>query len=145
MRIALVAPPFIAVPPRAYGGTELFVAHLARGLCDDGHDVVVYANGASKLTCEVRWLFEHEEWPPASDGGGLLRNLQHFSWALRDVLDDDFDVVHVNDALAVPMSRFLSQPAVHTLHHPHEPALSELYEKHPELMYVAISDAQRRT
>jgi len=29
VKIALVAPPFIAVPPENYGGTELFVAQLA--------------------------------------------------------------------------------------------------------------------
>ena len=29
LKIALIAPPFIAVPPENYGGTELFVAHLA--------------------------------------------------------------------------------------------------------------------
>ena len=29
MRIALIAPPFICVPPKMYGGTELFVANLA--------------------------------------------------------------------------------------------------------------------
>ena len=45
MRIALIAPPFIAVPPAAYGGTELFIAHLANGLHARGHDVTVYANG----------------------------------------------------------------------------------------------------
>ena len=32
MRIALIAAPFIAVPSADYGGTELFVAHLAEGL-----------------------------------------------------------------------------------------------------------------
>ena len=29
MRIALIAPPFIKIPPRFYGGTELFIANLA--------------------------------------------------------------------------------------------------------------------
>ena len=45
MRIALIAPPFIAVPPKDYGGTELFIAQLAEGLRKTGLDVVVYANG----------------------------------------------------------------------------------------------------
>ena len=55
MRIGLIAPPFIAVPPRGYGGTELFVANLARELHALGHDVTVYANGESSLPCPVRW------------------------------------------------------------------------------------------
>ena len=42
MRIAIVSPPFIAVPPKRYGGTELFIAHLAAGLHERGHEVTVY-------------------------------------------------------------------------------------------------------
>ena len=29
MRIGIIAPPFIPVPPQEYGGTELFIADLA--------------------------------------------------------------------------------------------------------------------
>jgi len=32
MRIGLIGPPFIEIPPRRYGGTELFIANLAREL-----------------------------------------------------------------------------------------------------------------
>ena len=64
MRIALIAPPFIPVPPPAYGGTELFIAQLAEGLVDLGHDVTVFANGESTVRCNVRWTFPRKEWPP---------------------------------------------------------------------------------
>jgi hypothetical protein len=57
MRIAIISPPFIPVPPIAYGGTELFVAQLAEGLVSRGHTVIVYANGQSRVRCEVRWLY----------------------------------------------------------------------------------------
>ena len=49
MRVALVSSPFLAVPPRKYGGTELFIAQLAEGLKNSGIDVVVYANGESTV------------------------------------------------------------------------------------------------
>ena len=45
MRVALIAPPFIPVPPVEYGGTELFIAQLATGLRAEGLEVVVYTNG----------------------------------------------------------------------------------------------------
>src|SRR5438552_19133406 len=48
LKIALIAPPFIAVPPADYGGTELFLAHLAEGLQQLGLEVVVYTNRQSK-------------------------------------------------------------------------------------------------
>ena len=35
-------------------------------------------------------------------------------------------------------------PAVKTLHHPHEPSLSAMYEQYPAITYVAISDFQAR-
>ena len=47
LRIALVSTCAVDVPPRAYGGTELFVADLASGLVARGHEVVVYATGSS--------------------------------------------------------------------------------------------------
>src|SRR5207248_10196170 len=40
------------------------------------------------------------------------------------------------------LSRSVRQPAVLTLHGPHEAALSELYAFFPDIYYVCISDAQ---
>jgi glycosyltransferase involved in cell wall biosynthesis len=144
MRIAVLAPPFIAVPPDAYGGTELFVAHLAEALVTRGHDVIVYANGASKVRCTVRWTYSECDWPPRPGADPTLKNLDHAAWAIRDAARDAVDVVHLNDAIAVPLSRFLDVPVLHTLHHPHESALSALYARYPEITYITISDSQRR-
>src|SRR5207248_2131691 len=47
MRVALVSPPFLSVPPADYGGTELVIAELARSLTKRGHETVVYAPGDS--------------------------------------------------------------------------------------------------
>jgi glycosyltransferase involved in cell wall biosynthesis len=143
MRIALIAPPFIPVPPAAYGGTELFVATLAEGLVGRGHDVTVFANGESTVRATVRWTFPRKDWPQVPGDGGDLKNLDHSAWAVQEARSGGFDVVHVNDALAVPLSRFLSTPVVHTMHHPHEAVLSSLYARHPWVHYVAISEAQR--
>ena len=143
MNIAIVAPPFIPVPPPRYGGTELFVAHLARTLHARGHSVVVYANGESQLPCEVRSLHRSAEWPIVNEQRCLMLQTDHVAWAIADISAGDADVVHVNDALAIPLTRFLApRQMVLTIHHPHEPALSELYSRHPEVHYVAISAAQ---
>jgi glycosyltransferase involved in cell wall biosynthesis len=143
MRIAIVSPPFIPVPPVAYGGTELFVAHLAEGLADRGHEVLVYANGESRVRCEVRWLYPHADWPPVDAAATYLKNADHTAWAVRDAAEWA-DVVHVNDVIALPLTRFLDVPVVLTMHHPHEPVLSAMYERYPQVQYVAISDAQAR-
>jgi len=143
MRIALVAPPFIPVPPVKYGGTELFIAHLAHGLQARGHDVIVYANGDSRVRCELRWRYRHAQWPIADPAAAHLKNADHHAWAIHDA-GMHADVVHLNDATGVPFTTFIDVPTVSTLHHPHEPILSDLYVKYPGIQYVAISEAQGR-
>ena len=39
MLIGLIAPPWLPVPPPAYGGTEAVLDRLARGLVRAGHEV----------------------------------------------------------------------------------------------------------
>ena len=48
MRIGLITPPWVPVPPPAYGGLEAVVDRLARGLADAGHDVLLAAPGNSE-------------------------------------------------------------------------------------------------
>lgn len=51
MRIGMIAPPWIPVPPRAYGGTETVIDNLARGMQALGHEVQLFTVGES--TCPV--------------------------------------------------------------------------------------------
>ena len=51
MRIGLIAPPWLPVPPPAYGGTEMVVDLLARGLSAAGHEVLLAA--AADSECPV--------------------------------------------------------------------------------------------
>ena len=143
MKIALIAPPFIAVPPRKYGGTELFLADLARGLKKNGLNVVLYANGASTVPVETRWIFETEQWPFSSEMEANLKGLMHSSWAMKDA-SGEADVIHINSASGLSFSHFVPTPLVYTVHHPFERPLTEFYEAFPQVNYVTISDFQRR-
>jgi glycosyltransferase involved in cell wall biosynthesis len=51
LRIGILAPPWVAVPPPGYGGTESVVDRLARGLQTAGHEVRLWTTGDS--TCPV--------------------------------------------------------------------------------------------
>lgn len=51
MRIGLIAPPWLPVPPPSYGGTEEVVDVLARGLHRAGHEVRLFTTGDA--TCPV--------------------------------------------------------------------------------------------
>ena len=142
MRIALVASPFISVPPARYGGTELFIAQLAEGLQKLGFDVVVYANGESHLSTEVRWLYERNQWPIEGELYANLKDMNHSGWAIRDAWEDS-DIIHLNNIPGLPYSRFEGPQFVYTIHHPHNQTLSDFYEFYPQVHFVSISQFQR--
>jgi len=138
MRIALIAPPFIEVPPIRYGGTELFIANLANELQAMGHHVVVYANGDSKVRCRVKWIYPHSQWPIDDQVQACHKNVDHTAWAIADAAGWA-DVIHLNDVVGVPFTRFVRTATVLTIHHPDEPSLSEQYARYPDVHYVAIA------
>lgn len=141
MKVALIAAPFIAVPPANYGGTELFVAQLAEGLQKAGAEVVVYANGESKAKVECRWIYQHSQWPIKVPEHASMKELNHVSWAIRDA-DKDCDLIHLQSPRGLAFSPFVRRPTILTLHGPHDPQLSEFYAYYPDTYYVGISAAQ---
>jgi hypothetical protein len=57
MRIAQIAPLHEAVPPKLYGGTERVVSYLTEELVALGHQVTLFASGATpspRLVCTRR-------------------------------------------------------------------------------------------
>jgi glycosyltransferase involved in cell wall biosynthesis len=143
MRVALIASPFIEVPPRRYGGTELFIARLAEGLKARGVDVVVYANGASTVNVERRWLYREPQWPIKGEIYDNLKDINHSFWSVRDAAES-CDLIHLNSVPGMAASRFVKQPFVYTIHHPHVAGLSDYFHDYPQVQYVTISDFQRR-
>jgi len=142
MRVGLIAAPFIPVPPKLYGGTELFIAHLAEGLLRRGIDAVVYSNGESTVPVENRYLYGKMEWPVHSDVQAQFKDANHTAWAVQDAALS-CDIVHLNNATGLTFSRFVNSAFVYTVHHPKVPELSEFYHYYPNVSYVMISDAQR--
>jgi hypothetical protein len=51
MKIGIIAPPWVPIPPPAYGGTEAVVDRLARGLHAAGVEMLLWTTGDS--TCPV--------------------------------------------------------------------------------------------
>jgi len=138
MRIVVISTPFLPTPPRDYGGTELVVSDLVEGLVAHGHDVTLFATGDSRTAADLRALYPKAKWPPDP-----LRDIEHVCWAFREAADLSPDLVHVNSAAAIAAARFIPDlPTVYTVHHTHEPQLSEFYQAHPEIQYVAISSDQ---
>src|SRR5690348_803787 len=112
MRIALIAPPFICVPPQRYGGTELFVAQLATGLKNLGHEPVVYTNGESQVPVERRWIYPTSDWPIDGEIHAHLKDINHTGWAMADA-GRDCEIIHLNNAPGLAQSRMTSLPIVY--------------------------------
>lgn len=142
MKIAIVAPPFIAVPPKKYGGTELFIAELARGLQLQGVDATVYTIGDSTVDAPVRWRHQKGEWPVNGEVEASLRGLSHAAWAIKEAAETA-DIIHMNSAPGLIFSRFIKTPFVYTVHHAYEAAFANYYQDLPHVSYVTISDFQR--
>jgi glycosyltransferase involved in cell wall biosynthesis len=140
MRIAMLSTPFVAVPPKDYGGTELVVAQLTNGLVARGHDVTLFATGDSRSAADMRWLYDTAQWPP-----NPIVDFNHVTWALREVQFGEFDLVHAHSAAGLALQRWLPEvPMVYTLHHDRDETLSSYYQYFPSTAFVAISADQAR-
>ncbi len=139
MRIALVASSAVTVPPKAFGGAELFTAELGKMLTRLGHDVVLYASGDSRPQCGLRYRFPVAEAPAEQQ-----RELRHAAYAWRDIASQarPFDVVHTSYAPALAVGGGTRPATVFTLHHDRDEALQQYYADFPDVCYVAMSDTQ---
>ncbi len=136
MRVALVSTPFVSVPPRTYGGTELVVHDLLGGLARAGHHVTLFATGDSSAE-DLRFAFPRAVWPPDP-----YIELLHCAQAARQIAAGSFDVVHAHSPAMLAFAEQLRAPLVYTLHHAREERLSRYYAERPGVRYVAISRRQ---
>jgi glycosyltransferase involved in cell wall biosynthesis len=141
MRIAQIAPPWLAVPPKGYGGIEWVVALLADGLAERGHEVTLFATGDSTTKATLDFVFETA--PGSKHINDPTLDTIHTLHAYRD--PERFDVFHVHSpfsSLAAAVQ--LPRPAVHTLHGAFTPEMRRLYEEvGNRAWFVAISEDQR--
>ncbi len=146
LRIAMLAPPWIPVPPPGYGGIEAVVHLLTRELVARGHEVTLFAAPGSQSRAEVRALLDR---PHPDEIERALHEADHVarSFEAIDAAEADgrpYDVVHDHCGFtAFAMADRLSTPLVHTLHGPFTADTSAFYGHHaPKAQVVAISNAQ---
>lgn len=126
MRICVIAPPWVSVPPPAYGGTEAVLDALARGLQDAGHDVLLVATGDSTCPVPTVWAFDEAV---GVGVGGSPAELRHVLRAYEAAAAWGADIVHDN-TLVGPLyaCSWDGVPVVVTNHGPFgSPDLGPLY------------------
>jgi glycosyltransferase involved in cell wall biosynthesis len=124
LRVAIVAPPWVPVPPPAYGGTEAVLDTLARGLDAAGHDVLLYATGDSRCAVPTQWVREQAA---GTVGTGSATELHHVVNAYDAIREWGADVVHDHTLVGPVYSRGFDVPVVTTNHGPFASELGDYY------------------
>ena len=128
MRVAIIAPPWLALPIKGYGGIELVLEGLINGLSTLGVDVEIFGNGARKMNgVKTHTLYKTEQYSniarPMYESLPILA--AHMEYALKKIrADGGFDIIHDHNGffgpelLAWATNDHILPPVVHTLHGP---------------------------
>src|SRR5688500_16218828 len=68
LRVAVLSPPMLAIPPATYAGTERVVAALVEELHARGHDVTLFAPGDSTVECRLVPTIPRSLWSTGYQG-----------------------------------------------------------------------------
>jgi glycosyltransferase involved in cell wall biosynthesis len=146
LTIAMLAPPWIAVPPAGYGGVETVVSDLTEALVDRGHDVTLFCAPGSHSSAKTVPLLD------AAHPQEIERSLYEADHVARAFAAIDaahgegigFDIVHDHCGFTgLAMADRLQTPMLHTLHGPFTPQTRSFYAHHGHKAWVAgISKAQ---
>jgi glycosyltransferase involved in cell wall biosynthesis len=144
LRILLVAPPLLPVPPPTYAGTERVVAAIGDELHRRGHQVALAASGDSKVPYEHIPTVERSLWSTGYTGD-VASYMQHtMAIAWREA--GRFDIVHLHmENHSFLFADHCPTPSIITMHGRLDaPGLPELLQFHRDVSLVAISESQRR-
>ncbi len=123
LRVGIIAPPWLPVPPVAYGGTENVIDILARGLVAAGVDVVLVTTGDATCPVPRRWVF------PSALGvgnGGVAEEACHAIGAYAML--SDVDIVHDHSLVGPLYAPSVPSPLVVTTNHgPFNEVLTPVY------------------
>ncbi len=140
LRIGILAPPWVPVPPVGYGGTESVIDRLARGLQLAGHDVRLWTTGES--TCPVPRGFTFPTARTEAMGASsieLRHTLEGYEW----FADQGCNVIH-DHTLVGPFLGTATAPVITTNHGPFDnPELATIFSRLPRgIPIIAISRSQ---
>lgn len=137
MKIGLIAPPWLPVPPHGYGGIEEMVDILARGLQQRGHHVKLFTTGDADCPVERDYVFSR----PAGPIEDPVKERVHLEHAYRSLAD--CDVIH-DHTVHGPAMQLSNVPVVTTMHGLMIPETDMVVGRYPQdVALVAISRSQK--
>ncbi len=145
-RIAMLAPPWLPVPPPGYGGIEHVVGLLCDGLVRRGHDITLFAAPGSRSSAVVQQVLP-DCYPDRIERA--LHEVDHVARVFDAVdraaaTDAPYDLIHDHCGFtAFAMADRIATPVLHTLHGPFTAETRDFYRQHAsKAQAVAISADQ---
>ncbi|MFD9701151.1 glycosyltransferase family 4 protein [Lentzea sp. NPDC059081] len=141
LKVAMVAPPWFELPPKAYGGIESMCADLTEQLVRHAVDVTLVGVGKNGTSAQFVSISEAAQ---AKRMGTSLPEVNHAA-ALPEVIAQlDVDLVHDHSLAGPLLARGRALPTVVTAHGPVTGEMGRYYRDLGDSVHlVALSDAQR--
>jgi glycosyltransferase involved in cell wall biosynthesis len=142
LAVGIIAPPWLPVPPPAYGGTETVLDALARGLQSAGHEVLLFTTGDATCPVPRAWCYSSALGVGVGGAADECRQVVDSYEALRGV-----DVIHDHTLVGPLYAHGIpDRPVVTTNHGPFNDVLSPVYRAVADrITVIAISHHQAST
>lgn len=150
MKIAIVADPYVPVPPTKYGGTERVIFNLIKGLQEEGHEPILIGPADSSVPCEVIPTTP-KSIPYPSDKSERPKFERQIATVARTMeakiaqIGPRVDIIHSHSKIetGVNFNKFKHLPILTTLHNPIRFEDLPHYEQHSYMYYTSISRNQQ--
>lgn len=147
MRVAIIAGPYLPVPPIKYGGTEQVIYYLIKGLLEAGHEPILLAPADSKVDCELlpiakRAIGFAENPAGEQKNQELVKKITANTAVVLEKLSGRVDIIHSH---GFDMKNFAHFPNLTTRHNIVGFKDLPYYMDRKRLPFVSISENQRLT
>ncbi|MDH6063500.1 glycosyltransferase family 4 protein [Umezakia ovalisporum] len=123
IKIAQVAPPWFAVPPKDYGGTEAVISNLSEELVKQGHHVTLFASGDSQTTGKLRYYIDISLSQQKIPWTNCIEPEYHMISTFREIAhnQEKYDIIHTHlssesDLIIFKLASQIKIPHICTIH-----------------------------
>jgi len=145
MKVAQVGPVIYTIPPERYGGTELVVYNIIKGLREKGLSCTLFGTKGSRVDGELIEICSPVGWKDEEK----IAYYEYLEACQVLARQEEFDIIHIHFYPHNPQWFFslplFKTPVVFTIHSILD-GFKKLYKKFPHLQYaplISISNNQR--
>jgi glycosyltransferase involved in cell wall biosynthesis len=145
MRVAIIAEPYVPVPPVKYGGTEWVIHYLIKGLLEMGHEPILFGPGDSTVNCEIIPTVNQAIFFPKSktELKAHLKRVDAITKNTEKLLRENLPRIDLIHSHHFDLMNFQDFPNLTTLHGPFNFENMAHYLARKNLFYVSISHNQQ--